>query len=272
MKQSYIVCDVALCHDCNCCFMACKDEHAGNEWPPYTNAQPRHGHRWIDIKRRERGQYPRIDVAYLPVMCQHCADAPCIKAYPDHINRSDSGIVQIDIKKAKGNKTLAEACPYGAIYWNEDACVAQKCTMCAHILEGGAWDKKQPRCVHSCPTGALEFHHLEPSEMELKIREEGLERYQPEFSGSGAHVYYKNLYRFERFFIAGGLLKDGECAGGVAVSLSGDGVIAVQTTDCFGDFKFDNLLPGTYTVSVGGNDEIVLEIAGSINIGTITLR
>ena len=46
--------------------MADKDEFVDNDWPGYTAAQPRHGHRWVDILRRERGQYARNDVAYLP--------------------------------------------------------------------------------------------------------------------------------------------------------------------------------------------------------------
>lgn len=271
MKQFYIVCDVSLCHDCNNCFMACKDEHVGNEWPPYTNAQPRHGHRWIDILRKERGQYPRIDVAYLPVPCQHCKDAACIRAHPDCISRSADGIVQIDIEKAKGNESLAKACPYGAIYWNADSLVAQKCTLCAHILQGGNWEMKTPRCVHSCPTGALEFFHIESEEMIAKIKEEGLELLKPELSGGAASVYYKNLYRFERIFIAGGLLKGGECAEGTIVKLSGEGVAYEQETDCFGDFKFDNLLPGIYSLNIENTEELIYDINESYNIGSITL-
>ena len=42
-KQKYLVMDIASCHDCNDCFMACKDEHVGNDWSPYTEEQPRHG-------------------------------------------------------------------------------------------------------------------------------------------------------------------------------------------------------------------------------------
>ena len=80
MKQWYKVIDVARCHDCNNCFMADKDEFVGNDWPGYTYAQPRHGHRWVDILRRERGQYARNDVAYLPVPCQQCEDPPCVPA------------------------------------------------------------------------------------------------------------------------------------------------------------------------------------------------
>ena len=72
--------DIASCHDCNDCFMACKDEHVGNDWKPYTEEQPRHGHRWIKLLRTERGQCPRIDVAYLALMCQHCEKCPLVDA------------------------------------------------------------------------------------------------------------------------------------------------------------------------------------------------
>ena len=274
MKQYYIICDVSLCHDCNNCFMACKDEHTDNEWLPYTNAQPRHSHRWIDILRKERGRYPRIDVAYLPVMCFQCEDAPCVKARPDCIRRTDSGIVQIDIDKAKGDESVPEICPYGAISWNGEAGVAQKCTMCAHILEGGSWDRKLPRCVHSCPTGALEFCCLEPDEIERKIKDERLERYKPELcvgTGGKAHVLYRNLYRFEKLFIAGGLLRDGECAEGVNVTLRSGEVTQTQLTDCFGDFKFDDLDPGAYELAADGMDTVSVTISESVNMGSLTL-
>ena len=101
--QWYMVIDVALCHDCNNCFMADKDEHVGNDWPGYTASQPRHGHRWMNILRRERGQYSRNDVAYLPMPCQHCTNAPCVTADGAVYQRED-GIVMIDPVKAKGHE------------------------------------------------------------------------------------------------------------------------------------------------------------------------
>jgi len=251
--------------------MACKDEHVDNSWLPYTQAQPRHGHRWINILRKERGQFPRIDVAYLPLLCRHCADAPCIKENPGCISRREDGVVIIDTEKAKNNRAVVDSCPYGAIYWNEDASVAQKCTMCAHLLDGGCNDLGVPRCVHSCPTNALEFFHIEPAEMEQKISDEMLESYMPALGGSDAGVYYKNLYRFEKLFIAGGILKDGECAEGVEISLSGCGQTCAGTTDCFGDFKFDGLDPGEYTISLSGEAVKTITITESINLGSIII-
>lgn len=268
-KQKYIVIDVAWCHDCNNCFMACKDEHVGNEWLPYTEEQPRHGHRWMDIRAKERGQYPRIDVAYLPVPCQHCEDAPCQKACPDAVVRRKDGIVLLDLVKAKGNTALVDSCPYGAINWNEELNTAQKCTMCAHILDGDD-APCMPRCVHSCPTGAMKFYDLEPAEMEELVKAEGLSVYKPELE-TKPHVYYKNLHRFTKAFIAGGVVKDDECFEGATVVLTGEGVEATATTDCFGDFKFDGLAAGTYTIAVDGKEMKTVTIEDSVNVGELFL-
>jgi len=263
-KQRYMVIDVSLCHDCNNCFIACKDEFVMNDWPPYSKAQPRHGHRWMNIERRERGQYPRIDCAFLPLPCQHCQDAPCMKGNEDFITRRDDGIVLIDPVKSKGKKAAVESCPYGAIYWNEDEGIPQKCTMCAHLLDEG-WD--MPRCVHSCPTGAMAFYTLDKSGMDKLIAEEKLEQYSPD---TNPNVYYKNLYRYTKCFITGGVLKDGDCAEGVTVALSGDAA-AAQITNYFGEFKFDALLPGKYTISVNGKEVRAVTIEQSLNVGNFTI-
>ena len=117
-KQKYLVMDIASCHDCNDCFMACKDEHVGNDWSPYTEEQPRHGHRWIKLLRTERGQCPRIDVAYLTLVCQHCEKCPLVDA--GYAEKREDGIVLIDPEKARNHPELTQLCPYGAVYWNEE--------------------------------------------------------------------------------------------------------------------------------------------------------
>lgn len=269
MKQYYMVIDVSLCHDCNNCFMACKDEHVGNSFMPYTGEQPRHGHRWVNVHSKERGQYPRIDVCYLPVLCQHCQDAPCIKAHPDCILRREDGIVLIDTQNAKGKKELIKSCPYGAIYWNEEANIAQKCTMCAHILDGDE-EIKMPRCAHSCPTEAITFYHLTPEDMEKKVQQETLEVYHPQW-GTKPNVYYKNLYRYEKAFVSGEILKDNECAEGITVTLKGNNEESTQITDCFGEFKFDALEPGEYSILVDGTKMQEVNVELSVNVGTIEI-
>jgi len=275
MKQRYMIIDVLKCHDCNNCFMACKDEYVGNNWPGYTDEQPRHGHRWMNIERRERGQYSRNDVAYLPMPCQHCEDAPCVAAGGGAVYRRDDGIVMIDPAKAKGNHELLTSCPYGTIYWNEETGVAQKCTMCAHLLDDPGWTPGIPRCAHTCATGALTAVYAEPAEMEARIREDGLSFYKDNL-GTKPHVLYKNLYKYTKNFIAAGVLVDGDCFEDAAVVLKRGGtVLDEQKTNGFGDFKFDGLEDGEYNVEVdaGGKKwSATVSIAGeSSNLGYISL-
>jgi len=187
-------------------------------------------------------------VAYLVMPCMHCADASCQKKGEGAVYRREDGIVIIDPVKAKGKKGIVEACPYGAVYWNEERQVAQKCTFCAHLLDQG-W--RQPRCAQACPTGAITVHQVEPEEMDRIKKVERLETFKPELQ-TGPRVFYKNLYRFEKSFIAGGVVHKGDCAEGAKVTLKNDatheGMSA--TTDNYGDFKFDHLLPGSYTLKI----------------------
>ena len=293
MKQWYKVIDVALCHDCNNCFMADKDEFVGNDWPPYTAAQPRHGHRWVDILRRERGQYARNEVAYLPVPCQHCEVAPCIEASNGSMYRRPDGIVMIDMEKAKGNKAIMEACPYGSIWWNEELGIGQKCIACAHLLDDPTWKPHTTRCAHSCSTGAMKTYFLDPEEMEKMIADQDLQAYLAE-KGTKPRTLYKHLYKFTKNFITAGVLVDGDCYenatvtlhskdGGIVCNLSGAGVancqdtsvLATRATNFFGEFKFDGLENGDYTVEVdaGGRkySAPVTVNDDSVNMGFIKL-
>jgi Fe-S-cluster-containing dehydrogenase component len=280
MKKWYLVIDVEKCENCNNCFLSCKDEYVGNDWPGYSASQPDHGKSWIKIEGKERGQYPFIDVAYLPIPCMHCDDAPCIKAAKDGaIYKRPDGIVLIDPLKAKGQRNVINACPYNAIYWNETSDIPQKCTFCAHLLDDG-WEKT--RCVQSCPTGALSMRHVEDPEMQEIIKAEGLEAYQPEHRTS-PRVYYKNLYRFTRCFIGGSVAvqvngKD-ECAEGAKVIIfnAADEKISECVTDNYGDFKFDNLEEnsGKYTAQITytgyATKTIQVTLTKSLNVGTIFL-
>ena len=120
MKKWNLIIDVAECTNCNLCTLATMDEYVGNEFPGYSAPMPKHGHRWIDILQKERGQLPTIDIAYVPTMCNHCDNAPCIAKGGGAIKKRDDGIVLIDPVKAKGRKELVDACPYGHIWWNEE--------------------------------------------------------------------------------------------------------------------------------------------------------
>src|SRR5260370_147361 len=83
MQKWNMIIDVAECTNCNLCTLATMDEYVGNDFPGYAAPMPRLGHRWINILQKERGQAPMIDIAYVPTLCNHCDDAPCIKAARD---------------------------------------------------------------------------------------------------------------------------------------------------------------------------------------------
>ncbi|TCS42709.1 4Fe-4S dicluster domain-containing protein [Reinekea marinisedimentorum] len=273
-----LVIDVDKCENCNNCFLADKDEYCGNTFPGYTEEQPRHGHRWIDIKRRERGSGSLIDVAYLPTMCNQCGDATCVKAAKNgEIYQREDGIVIIDPVKAKGKKELVKACPYGHIWWNEEKEVPQKWFFDAHLLDAG-W--KEPRCVQSCGTGAMQSLKVSDSEMASKAEREGLEGLKPEIKNK-PRVWYKNLHLFMKEHVAGSVVADAngvtDCVDGAEVTLKqGGDVVASLKTDWFGDFKFDKLEPnsGTYSISIaaeGKSYSADFELKESVNLGVLKL-
>jgi len=275
MKKWNMIIDIAKCHDCNNCFLACKDEFVDNDWPSYSLAQPAAGQRWMNIHRQERGQYPKVDVSFLPLPCMHCDNAPCIKAAKDGaVTKRKDGIVIIDPEKAKGQKDLVDSCPYGAIFWNAKLAVPQKCTFCAHLIDDG-WE--QTRCVQACPTGAITVVMAEDAEMAKMVKAEGLEVYLPE-QKTKPRVYYKNLHLYTKCHIAGSvaLQKEDECAEGAKVTLlKAKKNIAETVTNNYGDFKFDGLDPesGQYTLEVecSGRKKQTAKVAlkESINVGTI---
>ena len=254
MKKWNAIIDVEKCNGCHLCTLAVKDEYVGNDWPGYSAEMPKHGHDWIDIKQKVRGQAPLVDAAYIPVTCQHCDDAPCLKAAKNGaVTKRDDGIIIIDPEKSRGQKQIAESCPHNSIFWNEEKEIPQIWTFDAHLLDDG-WTG--PRAQQVCATGCFKTVKLEDSEMKKLAVEEGLEHLNPEHD-TKPRVWYKNLYRYRDCFIAGSVAAESDgivdCVEGATVSLkhNGDQVGAAET-DIYGDFKFDQLPEngGDYVVEI----------------------
>jgi Fe-S-cluster-containing dehydrogenase component len=257
MAQWGFVIDISKCNACYCCFTACKDEHWDNDYPPYAAAQPRHGQLWMNLIKNERGKYPYIKVAYMPVLCMQCDDAPCIKAARDGaVYKRPDGIVVIDPQKAAGQEQLVKSCPYGAIYWNEEKNLPQKCTFCVHRLEKGGI----PRCVQACPTGCLSFGDFDDpnSGVSKLLKSAKTEVFHPEWK-TKPRVHYIDLQKMTKYFIAGAVVfgDTDECAEGVAATLIANGKSVNTTTNNYGNFEFDDLEAGKY--------EVKLESAGYVS-------
>jgi Fe-S-cluster-containing dehydrogenase component len=279
MKKWNLIVDVARCTNCNLCTLANQDEHVDNTFEGYSAPMPRHGHRWIDIRCRERGSGPVMDVSYLPVMCQHCDDAPCIAAAKDGaVTKRADGIVHIDPVKAKGQKAIADACPYGAVRWNEALQLPQHWFFDAHLLDRG-WP--EPRCVTVCATGALKALNVTDEEMAAIKAREGLSDLKPE-SKTKPRVHYKNLKRFTHEFVGGTVIKTvngvTDCVADAKVRLLSSGsVVGEALTDAYGEFKIDGLPPdsGVYgvVIEVGGREQKRLDVklGKSVYLGRIDL-
>jgi Fe-S-cluster-containing dehydrogenase component len=268
-----MVMDVTKCNGCYNCFLVCKDEYCGQDHKPYSVGLPMTGQSFITVTEKERGQYPKVKVDYIATMCQQCEAMPCANAAPEAVYKRDDGIVMIDPEKAAGNKDIVTRCPYRVITWNEEKKLAQKCTMCAHLLDAG-W--KEPRCVEACPTGSLVFGDLDDPDSEIsKIVASGKTEAYRDFK-LGEKVRYVGV---PKEFIAGAVVfgdKD-ECAKGVDVTLEAEGkTVASATTDGFGDFQFEGLATGgSYVLRIAApgyvSQAITVKTYKSINLGDIVL-
>jgi len=252
MAKWGMVIDITKCNACYSCFLVCKDEYWDNDYPPYSAAQPRHGQFWMNILKKEGGTYPHIRVSYMPIPCMQCDAAPCIKAAKNGaVYKRPDGIVIIDPEKAVGQRQIVDACPYGAIFWNEEKQLPQKCNFCVQRLE----DRGIPRCVQACPSKAMIFGDLDDPESDVsKLAGSGkAEVFHPEYN-TKPRVYYLGLERVAKNFLAASVVFGDvdECAEKVKATLvnkqSGEEKTAL--TDNYGVFEFTGLSDGKYSLKL----------------------
>ncbi|NLB28830.1 MAG: 4Fe-4S dicluster domain-containing protein [Clostridiales bacterium] len=238
--------DVSKCNGCHNCQLACKDEHATNDWRPYAAKQPEIGHFWVKVRENVGGTIPKVRIHYIAELCNHCEKPACADACPNSAYyRRDDGLLILDPDKCTGCRACMDACPYGAIYYNEEQNICQKCTGCAHLLDNGV---EKPRCVEACPTDALSFG----DEEDLQDFIVGSTVRSPE-TGLHPRVYYRNIPG--RFI--GGTVYDPiekEVIIGAKVRATNGGKTWHVLTDEYGDFWFNDLAGGKY--------DIVIEAAG----------
>ncbi len=168
--------DVGRCADgCDACVSACVEENGlEGHGRPATDAQ------WIrkvEIRNPSTGRRQS-----LPVMCQHCAEPPCVDVCPTgaSFKRAD-GIVLVDKHRCIGCRYCMMACPYKARSFIAEDLEDQKphaprgkgtvegCTLCVHRVDAG----RQPACVEACGDsggGAMLFGDLQDPQSEISRR------------------------------------------------------------------------------------------------------
>ena len=146
---------------------------------------------WLSIERFHDPEHME-KVIFLPMLCQHCDNAPCESVCPVYApHHSAEGLNNQIYNRCIGTRYCVQNCPYKVrrfnwfdwpwpepvnLQLNPDVTVRskgvmEKCSFCIQRIKTARNDAKnekrkirdgevQPACVQTCPTGALVFGSL----------------------------------------------------------------------------------------------------------------
>lgn len=197
VKRYAMVIDVRRCIGCMACQVACKAEYdvplgVFRTWVPY----------------RVVGTYPTVRKQFLPRLCNHCDDPPCVRACPvgATFKVEDGGFVLQNYERCIGCKACMASCPYNARFmlpehrtYSSVTSVVDKCTFCYHRVSQGL----VPACVQTCIGRARIFGDLNDpnSEVSQLVAKHPTQVLRPE-EGTKPHVFYiggdRNLMEYGR--------------------------------------------------------------------------
>ena len=134
MPTRVLVTEPKNCNGCGLCRLVCSMTKSGARHPARARI------RILQLGGRE---------LYLPVICQHCLDAPFMAVCPREAFYRDNALdrVVVDYERCISCRMCSAACPFGAIGFDEERQKVFKCDLC-----GG-----QPLCVEYCFPRALAY-------------------------------------------------------------------------------------------------------------------
>lgn len=205
MTHFGMVIDQAACIGCHTCAVACKQ---ANNVPKdvWWNRVLTEGGKGIDAAV---GEYPDVQIGFVPLTCQHCENPACVKVCPVGATYKDSetGVVRQDYDKCIGCRMCMAACPYTGVRsfnWDEphyavdmatgdldvpkhQKHVVEKCTFCYQRIARG----EEPACMELCPGRARHWGDFDDPDSEVSrlIRERSYKQLLPE-RGTKPSVYY----------------------------------------------------------------------------------
>ena len=109
-KRYAMVIDLHRCVGCAACDIACKSE---NNVPD--------GFAWSSHQTETTGKFPHVRYRYIPTLCNHCENAPCVAVCPTNaMYKTDEGLTLHNAELCIGCRKCQSSCPYGSIYFNAE--------------------------------------------------------------------------------------------------------------------------------------------------------
>lgn len=110
MSKKYgMAIDLQKCVGCGSCALACKTEN---------NTQARaegQSFNWADFLITVEGTFPQVKHVTMPVLCNHCTDAPCIEncpVTPKAMFKAEDGTTLHNQERCIGCRACQMSCPY----------------------------------------------------------------------------------------------------------------------------------------------------------------
>ena len=111
-KKYGMVIDLHNCVGCGACALACKNE---NNTQVRTNGQ---SHNWADFTMKTTGTFPNTRYTQMPVLCNHCTNAPCVEkcpVTPKAMFKADDNTTLHNQERCIGCRSCQKACPYSVM-------------------------------------------------------------------------------------------------------------------------------------------------------------